>query len=71
MAQVTKGQIRWMSDEELRELSLKKNAIGNASAAALMAQKEILARSSHDGIGGRDGDRPRFYPLSDAGLYDE
>jgi len=41
-------KIRAMTTEELKVLALEKGLRGNASEAALMAQKELIARRNGD-----------------------
>ena len=54
-----------MSDEDLRELSMKKNQRGCATVEALKAQREIIRRNGGDAVAGHHFDGRRH--LSDEG----
>ena len=57
---LSKKALRQMDDEEIREVSLQKNAKGNATKEALMAQQELYDRAHP--FGEADGCRPDDVP---------
>lgn len=63
MAYFSKPKIYNMDDDELKALSMEKNKVGCATQAALFAQRVLLERQHHSGVGSRY--RPTQRYLSD------